>query len=166
MTAENYNKKQKQGYFKAYQHLSQLEKALRYIKKEGLLGLQISVLGSTTQFYLDKDIEFSKDLNAIKIYWKALLGDTFNFGSFYNPSIETVFIVGPLVSAFLNKINDKSLATLSSGPYGIFRGIGASEAQANRFLKLLGSGSYVLIIRGFEDEVEDYRKKIEQKEKG
>jgi hypothetical protein len=57
------------------------------------------------------------------------------------------------VTTFLHKINGKSLATLSSGPYGIFRGMGVTETQATNYLKLLNCGHYILIFRGYEDEM-------------
>lgn len=52
-------------------------------------------------------------------------------------------------------MNGKSLATLSSGYFGVFREIGASETQARHLLKLLNSGDYLIIVRGFEDKLQD-----------
>lgn len=152
MTTENYNTKQKQVYFKAYKHLFLLENALKYIKEEDA-NFQISILGKVVHFYLDKDMEVSNNIDIIKKFWKDLLGKTINFGSFYNPEIGNVFIAGSLAPTFLHIINDKPLAALTSGPYGIFRGIGADETQAAAYLKLLNSGNYLLIFRGFKDEL-------------
>ena len=42
---------------------------------------------------------------------------------------------------------------MSSGPYGIFRGMGVSEARATTYLKILSDGKYLLIIRGFEKDL-------------
>lgn len=151
MILANYNTKQ--IYFKAYQHLSQLENALKYLNSEDSCNFQISILGRTSQFYQDKDIEVAKDITLIKEHWKNLLGNSVNFGSFYNPQIGTVFIVGNLVSTFLHQINGKPLATLSSGSYGIFRGIGASEIEATNYIKLLNTGDFLLVFRGFEEEL-------------
>lgn len=155
MISDNYNTKQKQIYFKAFQNLSELETALRLLHVEGFFNEQISVLGTTTQFYQDKGVEGLKNTDFIKRYWTKKIGKTLNFGSFSIPQIEKVFVVGPLASIFLHKINGKPLATLSSGPYGVFRGIGASETQANISLKLLSSGSYILILRGFKNKLKD-----------
>lgn len=154
MTSDNYNTRQKQIYFKAFQELPHLESALEQIKEKNTSEFQVTILGKVTQFYSDKDIEIPKNTSFIKAYWKDLLGKTVNFGQFYNPESGSIFIVGPLVSTFLQKINGKSLATLSSGPYGIFRGIGVTETQATTYLKLLDSGHYLLILRGFEDEIQ------------
>lgn len=152
--ADNCNIEQKQIYFRAYQDLFQLENDLKHLEAKAS-HFQISVLGSVDQFYSDKNIEISKDTHMIKTYWKDLLEKTVNFGSFYNPESGSVFIVGALVTTFLHKINGKYLATLSSGPYGIFRGIGGSEVQATTYLKQLNSGQYLLILRGFEEKTQD-----------
>ncbi|MBJ7880170.1 hypothetical protein [Gelidibacter salicanalis] len=151
---DNCNIEQKQIYLRAYQDLSQLENDLKHLE-EKTSHFQVSVLGSVAQFYGDKNIEISKDTNMIKAYWEDLLGERVNFGSFYNPESGSVFIAGALVTTFLHKINGKCLATLSSGPYGIFRGMGGSEAQATTYLKQLNSGQYLLILRGFEDKTQE-----------
>ena len=148
MITGNYNILEKQIHFKAYQELSKLENALEELKEKNISTFQVSIMGKLTQFCNDKDIEFAKDTAIINSYWNGLLGNTVNFGTFYNPESGPVFIVGPLVTIFLHKINGKYLAALSSGTYGIFRGMGSSEAQSAMNLKLLNSGSYLLILRG------------------
>lgn len=40
MTTKSYNPKQKQIYFKAYEHLTLVEKALDYLKEQGRTSLQ------------------------------------------------------------------------------------------------------------------------------
>lgn len=157
MTAERYNPKQKHIYFKAYEHLTLLEKALRYLKEQGHTGLQISIIGKVTQFSCDKNIEVSKDMDPLRLYWKDNLHNTTEFGSLNNPEIGNVFIVGTLTSIFLEKVDGKTLGMLSVGPHGILRGIGASEKQATNYLKLLKSGNYLLICRGCKEDLETYR---------
>lgn len=148
MFTSNHNVMQKQTYFRAYPELSKLESALRNLKKENASVIQISILVKVTQFFDDKDIEYSKDTAIINSYWEDLFGKTVNFGTFCNQECGSVFIVGSLITIFLHKINGKSLAALSSGTYGIFRGIGGSEEQSTINLKSLNSGSYLLILRG------------------
>lgn len=155
MITGNYNKLEKQIHFKAYQELSKLENALEQLKEENVSTFQVSIMGKLTQFCNDKDIVFAKDTAIINSYWKGLLGKTVNFGTFYNPESGSVFIAGSLVTIFLHKINGKSLAALSSGTYGIFRGMGSSEALSAMNLKLLNSGSYLLILRA-GDNVLDF----------
>jgi len=156
MILGKYNTKQKQIHFRAYQELSQLENALKHLKEENTALFQLSILGKVAQFYKDKDTSSSSfnDTCLIKKYLQNLLGETLRFGTFNNPESGPVFIAGTLVTTFLHKINGKSLATLSSGSYGIFRSIGVSELQATTYLKLLNTGSYLLILRGYEFEIE------------
>jgi len=151
--SSTHSTKQKQVYFKAYKELEQLEKALKYLKEENTAQIQVSVLGKVSQFHSDRDIEYFQDTTIMKSYWKDLSGKSVNFGIFYNPESGSVFIVGSLATIFLHKINGKSLATLSSGPYGIFRGIGVTEKKTTNYLKLLNCGHYLLILRGNEDKI-------------
>lgn len=161
MTPESYNTKQ--IYFRAYQHLFQLEIDLKLIKEHGPIDSKISVLGKADQFYLDKNIEVSKDVDSLKIYWWKIFGNTANFGSFTNPEIGDVFVAGALTPTFLYEIEGKTLGMLASGPYGILRGIGASETQAASLLKILNNNNYLLIYRGSQNKLENYIKILERK---
>lgn len=164
MATETYNAKQKQIYLKAFAHLSLLENALKNIKEENLTKFQISILGKVSQFYRDKDIEVSKDTDAIKIYWEKNLDNTIAYGSLYNPQLGNIFIVGPLVPTFLYKLDGKTLGMLSAGPYGILRGIGASEKQVTSHLEMLNKGKYLLVFRGMEADLKDYKRLLEKGE--
>ncbi|WP_339626627.1 hypothetical protein [uncultured Winogradskyella sp.] len=152
MILGKYNTKQKKIYFRAYKELSQLENALKHLKEENTALSQVSILGKVAQF--DTSSSSFNDTYLIKTSLQNLLGKTLRFGTFNNPESGSVFIAGALVTTFLHKINGKSLATLSSGSYGIFRGIGVSELQATTYLKLLNTGSYLLILRGCKFEIE------------
>ena len=153
MTSGKYNTRQQLIYFKAYTELSELENAINHLKEENAALFQVSILGKVNQFNSDKYIEPSQDGIIIKSYWKELFGRSVNFGIFQNPESGFVFIVGSLATTFLHEINGKPLATLSSGPYGIFRGIGVNEICATNYLKLLYRGDYLLILRGYEDKI-------------
>ncbi|TVZ28424.1 hypothetical protein JM83_3551 [Gillisia sp. Hel_I_86] len=164
MTVEPYNAKQKQVYFKAYAHLFLLENALKHIE-EDVPNFQISVLGKVAQFYLDKDIEVSKNSDPIRTYWEKTCNNTIAYGCLYNPQIGNIFIVGNLAPTFLYKIDDKTLGMLSAGPYGILRGIGANEIQVSTHLKMLDNGNYILIFRGVKADLEKYKILLEENEK-
>ena len=154
MTSKPYDIIQKQIHFKPYQHLWQLEKRLLSLTSNKELHIQISILGKVIQYEEDQAINNPNGTNIIKPCWKTMLGDSASFGSFNNPEIGNVFIVGDLVSTFLHKVNGKPLAMFSSGPYGIFRGLGAEETDASGYLKMLNNGSYLLIIRASKNEIE------------
>ncbi|MDC1504190.1 hypothetical protein N8475_03285 [Winogradskyella sp.] len=114
MMSSTHSTKQKQVCFKTYKELEQLENALKHLKEENTPQIQVSVLGKVSQFHSDRDIESFQDTTIMKSYWKDLSGKSVNFGIFYNPESGSVFIVGSLATIFLHKINEKSLATLSS----------------------------------------------------
>lgn len=154
MTSKPYDKIQKQIHFKPYQHLWQLEKRLQNFRSYKDLNIQISILGKVIQYEEDQAIKNPNGTNIIKAFWKTLLGDSVNFGSFYNPEIGNVFIVGALATIFLHEVNGRPQAMLSSGPYGIFRGLGVEEIDASVYLKMLNKGSYLLIIRASKNEIE------------
>ena len=150
MYSENNNTNQKQIYFKAYQNLSELETVLNQIEKEDTAKIQMSILGKVSQYYLDKEKDLPNGIDVIQVYWKKVWGNKVRFGRFYNPELGNVFVVGGLASTFLHQVDGKSLATLSSGPYGIFRGMGVDENLALSYLRNLNSGKYLLIIRAYE----------------
>lgn len=161
MTADISNIQPKQVYFKAYTHLSQLEDALKHLNNEDLIKFEISILGKFDQFYLDRNIEASEHNGIIKTYWKETY-NSLTYASSNNAQFGNLFIVGSLASTFLYKIDGKTLGMLSAGPNGIFRGIGATEAQVNINLKMLNIGNYLLIFRGIEADLEDYKRLLEE----
>ena len=163
MSADNNDITKKHIYFKVYKQLNLLEKALDNLKEQGSLGPQISILGKVDQFYHDKNIEVSKDVNSLRMYWKNTLDMATPFGSLYNPEIGSIFFLGTLTPIFLNKVDGKTLGMLSVGPYGILRGIGASDKQSEKYLKILKSGNYLLIARGYDEELKNYKELLDDK---
>jgi len=161
MTTDISNTEPKQVYFKAYTHLSQLEAALEHLNNEDLVKFEISILGKFDQFYRDRNIDASENSGIIKTYWKQTYG-SLTYASLNNPQFGDLFIVGSLASTFLYEIDGKPLGMLSAGPNGIFRGIGATEAQVNINLKMLNIGDYLLIFRGVEADLEDYKRLLEE----
>ena len=159
MNSEIHNKKQ--TFFKAYGNLFQLEKDLRLLQEQNPIESNISVLGKTDKFYRDTNLEGSIDENAIKLYWEKVLGYSTNFGSFINPELGNVFIIGALASSFLYALDGKTLGMLSAGPFGILRGIGATKSEVDAHLKKLYNDNYVLIFRGFPNELKNYKKILE-----
>ncbi len=139
--------------FKEYLHLRQLERAVNIIKKNEPPNLQISILGKFIQECSNDEKESVNKRTTIEGYWKDLLDSSTDFGFFSNPEMGTIFIAGSLTSMFLHEVEGKALAIMSTGPYGILRGLGASQLQTETYLKALNKGSYLLIVRGFDDEL-------------
>lgn len=147
------NAEQKQFFIKSYTLLSELRKAVMMIQ-DSTLSPNVSILGKFTNeqsFKNEKEqIEFE---NQLKNYWKELLDSSIELGAFKNPELGTVFIIGALTPMFLHNINGKALGGMSAGFYGILRGLGAYKLQADIYLKTLNKGNYLLIVRGYNNEL-------------
>jgi len=139
---------------KSYNDLETIKAALRFIKDHQLETAEISILG---KFPVEKgfksDIEKSILKRKFKSIWEEILGTNTLFGQFKNPSLGSLFIAGALTPIFLHKINDRLLGNLSSGPYGILRGLGISEKKSTTCIQSLNEGKYLLIIRGFDTDL-------------
>ena len=119
--------------FRSYQDLYQLEKALKYLNKDIISRLEVSILGKFSKDKYDSVNEFEQDILKLERKWKELLYNNVDFGYFENADIGLVYVVGSLTSIFLYKINEAPLAVLSAGPYGILRGLGAEEKQTRAY---------------------------------
>ncbi|TLP74267.1 hypothetical protein [Maribacter sp. ACAM166] len=127
--------------------------AIETIKKKRLVNTQISVLGKIDDSLVeDNSISRSKQ-KEFKEFWRQLLGSPADFGFFFNPEIGTIFIVGSLVSTFLQDVEGTKLGAMSVGPYGILRGLGIEPEHASSHIKILGKGGFILIIRGYDQDL-------------
>lgn len=158
MSEENYTTRHKEIHFKDYKDLSKMETDFKLLKEGGYDPLEISVLGQVGNFNSNNNIVTSNVLNPIEMFWKKIIDDQILFGFFQNPEMGNVYIAGPLTPIFLNKLDGRTVGMLSAGPVGVFRGIGASEIQAEHYLALLNGGKYILILRALIDDMPKYRK--------
>ncbi|MEX1382471.1 hypothetical protein [Lutibacter sp.] len=132
-------------FIKAYKEKWQLKNAIEIINENGISKSDLSVLLKiSNQKNFDK-----KEMISFVEY---LIGTNTAIGTFTNPEIGTILIGGSLTSLFLHKIQEKPLAEMTTGPYGILRGLGAPEKNTALYLKLLNEGYFLLIARGFENE--------------
>ncbi|WP_281541176.1 hypothetical protein [Maribacter aestuarii] len=154
MKKEIENKKQKHLLIRSFSQLWPLEEAIQEIRNSASAELQLSVLGKFSQVCISTDSEVLKAKKELKQYWRDSLGPTSDFGLFCNPEIGTLFIVGSLVSQFLHDVDGKLLGEMSSGPYGILRGLGATEKDTSNYIRNLNEAYYLLIIRGYDFELE------------
>ncbi len=136
--------------FRSYQDLCQLEKALKFLNKDTISRLEVSILGKFSKDKYYSVYEFEQDILKLERKWKELLHNNVDFGYFENADIGLVYVVGSLTSIFLYKINEAPLGILSAGPYGILRGLGAEEKQTRAYFRLLNNGSNLLILRGYD----------------
>lgn len=99
----------------------------------------------------DDTLTIQKELRE---FWKSCLGPTSEFGLFCNPDIGMLFIAGSLVSQFLHDMDGKTLGEMHSVPYGILRGLGITEKNASKYLKELNESYFLLLIRGYDYELD------------
>ena len=139
-----------------------MENALKDLEQIAPTHLKITVVGKVAQFYSNDDSDDYKNLATLKMYWNQLLGGSTTFASFKNAVLGNIFIAGPLASTFLGEVNGKTLGTLSVGPYGIMMGMGATVLQAKTFIEMLHNGCYLLLLRGQEQDLEQYKNILEK----
>lgn len=154
--------KNKSIFFKAFNDLWNLEEAIKVIDERKLMDSQLSILGKLMlkeSSYIGID---DKEVIKMNLYSKKILGSSTNFGVFNNPDIGVVFIAGFLTEIFLYEINKKPLGALSTGPYGILRGVGAHPAQTSSYLKSLKNDNYLLILRGVDFELVELEEVLER----
>ncbi len=154
MKKEIENKKQKSFFIKSFNELWRLKKAIQEIRVNATTGLQLSVLGKFSKECVSNDSEALKAKKELKRYWKRSLGPASDFGIFCNPEIGTLFIAGSLVSQFLHDLDGKMLGEMPSGPYGILRGLGTTEKDTTNYIKDLDGSGYLLILRGYDAELD------------
>ena len=148
--------KQKRVLLKSYSKFQQIEQAIQTLKVSSNTNLQISIIGK----FDDNGLDDAKTLIALEedmeTKCKALFEYPIDFGILSNPVIGSLFITGFLVSLFLQEIELKEIGAMLTGPYGILRGLGIDKDNAQTYLKALHDGEYLMIIRGFENELKQF----------
>ncbi|WP_072765091.1 hypothetical protein [Arenibacter nanhaiticus] len=148
-------KKRKKKHFliKAFHHLWQIEQAIMIIRENSAMDSKLSVLGKLdTEAFSDETTLLNEKIS-LETHWKKTLRTTKHFGFFYNPEIGTIYIAGPLAPIFLHEVDGKKLGAMSSGPYGILRGLDFKEEEALRLLRTLHKGGYLIVVRAFDEEL-------------
>ncbi len=144
----SYKVQQKRIGVRIYPRVSHIETVVSSITQKNNAPLQLSILGTLTTNKTITKKEFEKTLADIKQQLSAVLGKQFNFGYFHNPEIGSLFIAGHLTPTFLDKVDERELASLPAGLLGILKGLGIDVEEINSFLTALKNNSYCLIVRG------------------
>ena len=115
---------------------------------------ELSILGKTNILNSAQNKGQINTGIAIKDHLSKITKVAMECDYFYNPEIGYIFITGPLTSIFLNDLEGKTLGTISVGPYGILRGLGISPKEATAHIKALKKGGYLLIARGYNNDID------------
>jgi hypothetical protein len=148
MFSKKYKIRQKFFAIRTYNKLSKIETVVDSIAQKNEITLQLSVLGKLTNNKKITKKELQKSTSEIQQKLRFILAKKFKFGYFYNPEIGFLFIAGHLTATFLNKVNERELASMPAGLLGIFRGLDGSTAEINNYFRDLKNDNYCLIIRG------------------
>lgn len=146
MEREVSNKKKKFVYLKRCKNLNDIQTAIKIVK-ESPNDFQIAVLKKIVKEYICKN-SISNKVNTQHNYNTSILGHEAEYGIFDSPEVGKVFISGFLASTFLYKIDNKVLGEMSTGIYGILRGLGLEKVTVETALTDLKSSYFLLILRG------------------
>ena len=152
----------KHFFLRNYPHLWQLEEAIKIAQKDGSERLSLSVLGKLGDRCISGEKKILTSKKELKAYWRGSLGPHTDFGLFCNPEIGTLFITGNLVSQFLHDLDGKALGAMSSGPYGILRGLGLPKEDAARYIRLLNQENFLLMARGYRFQLDRLAEELEK----
>ncbi len=158
------NIKRQQFIVRAFDALWVLERALEIAQKTPNDNLQISVLGKVGNECLNGERRVLGAKKALKKYCQGILGKQSDFGWFCNPEIGTLFVAGSMTAIFTHLIDGKTLGAMSSGPYGILRGLGIGEEAVLDHIKKLNKGDFLLVVRGFRSDIDRLAGQFDQLE--
>ena len=165
MKTLHYKQDSRHFLIKSYRNLPQLKEAILELSNATSVKPNISVLGKLGSDCIVKNKQTKLAKTELKRIFKGVLGAKTDFAIFCNPEIGTLFITGSLVSQFLNDMNGTVLGEIPSGPYGILRGLGITENNASKYLKDLNKKSFLLILRGYDDELNIIEELLKNKNK-
>ena len=148
MFSENYKIPRKFFVIRTYSKLSKIETVVNNIAQKNKTALQFSILGKLTNSATIAKKQLEKSTAAMQKELSLVFPEEFKFGYFHNSEFGLLFIAGHLTPTFLNKIDQRELASLPTGLLGIFRGLDSDAKEINNYLTALKNDNYCLIIRG------------------
>ncbi|MFD2914564.1 hypothetical protein [Psychroserpens luteus] len=164
MKSKSQETNQKRVFLKSYPKFKQVEDVLKTLQESKNSNLQVSIIGKFDEDSLDDPKKLFALEEEMEIKCKALFAHPIDFGILSNPEIGTIFITGFLVSMFLQEIELKKIGAMLTGPYGILRGLGIDQERSTFYLKALHLGNYLIILRGFENELNQFQNNLKKME--
>lgn len=137
---------------KSYRKLPQLKEEILELSNTTSVKPQMSILGKLGQDWVLNNKQTKLAQIELTYYLNGVLEAKSDFAIFCNPEIGTLFITGFLLPQFLLNMNGTLLGEMSSGPYGILRGLGITENKAAKYLKDLNEKGFLLILRVYDHE--------------
>ena len=143
--------REKRVYIASFSKIQHIENLLKRIFHLDMKNIQISVIGKMQS--INSDTNFKPSWMDLKNYCTNELHLSSDFGMVSNPEMGTVYIAGFLAPMFLQEIDGKKIGSLSTGLYGILRGLGIDQNSVVTYSKALHTNNFLLIIRGNKDEM-------------
>ncbi|MCK0131617.1 hypothetical protein MWU59_08885 [Flavobacteriaceae bacterium F08102] len=136
---------------KSFSDFDQIEQLITSLKTYGNT-LQLTILGrfDDTHHGTAKNQDW---LDSLVLKWKNCSVLPIEVGVVSNPEIGTIFIAGSFADMFLQEINGKKIGSMTTGIYGVLRGLGIDQERVNTYMNALSEGDYVLILRGYHHEL-------------
>jgi hypothetical protein len=144
----------------SYPEFQQIEKAINILKKNKNINLQVTIIGKLNDDNLDDELNEIDLEKSMEKKCLALFDFPVDFGILSNPEIGSIFIAGFLASMFLQEVEHKKIGAMLTGPYGILRGLGIDRERTSFYLKTLHQGNYLIILRGYDAEINEMKDKL------
>jgi hypothetical protein len=148
---KSFKKKAQKGFcIKAFSDLGKVDRALDIISSNLGANMELSILGKLNHDEFNNKKILVEKRRVLRTYWRKRFKEETDIGFFSHPDIGDIYILGHLMPMFLYDVNGKKLGSLSGGTYGILRGLGIGPKETLNFLKILKEGSCLIILRGYE----------------
>jgi len=156
---ENSELKQRRVLLKKYSTPHQLEQLLTLLKRQSA-AVQLTLLGKVTTAADHKNETDHEWLDDFVTRWRKFATTPIEYGVVTNPEIGTIFIVGSFADMFLQEINGKKIGSMTTGIYGVLRGLGIDQEAVNAYINALSDGTYLIILRGYDYELRSFNERI------
>lgn len=166
MNHEIFHKKAQKGfYIKTLSDLVQVERAIDIVSSDLGANMELSILGKLNHDEFNNKKILAEKRRVLRTYWHKLFNEETDIGFFSHPDIGNIYIIGHLMPMFLYDVNGNKLGSLSGGTYGILRGLGIGAKETMDFLKTLKEGSYLIILRGYGQQLKQLENRLMQLDK-
>ncbi len=143
----NFNTVQKRVYLKVFKQFSQLEKAIQFAKNQGIFLTNLTIVKRLSLMYLLDSKAGVLELEKLKFQCERIVRVPIKSGIIISQEFGTIFIAGKLTPMFLYEVKGKPIGEMSTGIYGVLRGLGVTQANLDLQLDAFKRDSFMLIVR-------------------
>ncbi len=148
----NFNKVQKRIFLKVFEQFSELEKTMNKLKIQGISTENLTIL-KKMDLALIYASQTQPEIEKLEFQYENIFEAPVKTGIIKSQEFGTIFIGGNLTSIFLYEVKGKPIGEMSTGIYGVLRGLGATRANLNLQLNSFQKQPFMLIVRAEESLV-------------